>query len=93
MCSFQIGFTVQLSRHFVAQKDREMTPDEQIEVLRTTVENLARANSSLQEQCNSMVGLLVHVLKVCNEHPTETRPLLSDGFVEQLKSLILPLNS
>ncbi|HKR32150.1 MAG TPA: hypothetical protein VJT08_16835 [Terriglobales bacterium] len=82
---------MQLSRHFVAQKDREMTPDEQIEVLRTTVENLARANSSLQEQHNSMSELLVHVLEVCNEHPTEARQLFSNGFVEQLKSLILPL--
>ncbi len=65
-----------------------MTPDEKIEILRKTAENLVRANSSLQEQHNRMRGLLVHVLEACKEHPTETRQLLSDAFVEQLESLM-----
>lgn len=77
-----------LSHHLSRKKDRKMTPDEQIEVLRTTTENLARANSSLQEQHNLMCRLLVHVVKVCNEHPMEARQLLSDAFVEQMKSLV-----
>jgi len=76
-----------LLRSIETLQNEKAVAERSLEILRNESTNLARINQGLQQECGVMREALLHVLKACNEHPTEAGRLLSESFVEKLKGL------